>query len=84
MRADSFSMPTAMGDTMSCASGPAHFNAHGAGEASAARNEGRKAHAKRRLDSRQKGKHGRIAKKSREWVLLKKEGMRRQGREVRE
>ena len=31
---------------------------------------------------RQKGRRGKIAKKSREWVLLKKESMRRQGHEV--
>ena len=49
----------------------------------AARVEGRnKQHARRQIDSRQKGKKGRIAKKSREWIMIKKDHMRKQGREV--
>ena len=43
---------------------------------------GRKPHAKRKIDSRMKGRNGKISKKSREWVLLKKDAMRKQGREV--
>ena len=54
----------------------------GAPPPGAARNEGRKAHAKRKLDSRQKARRGKISKKSKEWILLKKEGMRKQGRDV--
>jgi 18S rRNA (guanine1575-N7)-methyltransferase len=79
-----FQMPCAMGgDAMSMVSGVApSVAAHQADGGAAARNESRKTHAKRKLDSRQKARHGRIAKKSREWILLKKEAMRKQGREV--
>ena len=38
--------------------------------------------AKRKLDSRQKARRGKISKNSREWILIKKEAMRKQGREV--
>ena len=43
---------------------------------------GRKQHARKKMDSRQKGRRGKIAKKSREWIALKKEAARRQGKEV--
>jgi 18S rRNA (guanine1575-N7)-methyltransferase len=81
---DRFSMPNALGqhDAMSTASSaPALLPAH-AGPATSARNEGRKPHAKRKMDSRQKGRQGKISKNSKEWVLLKKDAMRKQGREV--
>jgi len=47
----------------------------------AAFNEARKQHAKRRVDSRLKGK-GRGIKKTREWLLHKKEVQRSQGKDV--
>jgi len=82
---EGFRMPVALGehDAMSTASSaPAGMLPPHGGPATAARNEGRKPHAKRKLDSRQKAKRGKISKKSREWVLLKKEAMRKDGREV--
>ena len=70
-------------DAMSTASSaPRGLPRPPAGPATAARNEGRKAHAKRKLDSRQKARRGKISKNSREWILIKKEAMRKQGREV--
>lgn len=87
-----FRMPTAYGeaDAMSTAGMSAapsmmpSMAGEGPGQVggATARNEARKTHAKRKLDSRAKGRKGRIEKKSREWILLKKEAMRRQGREV--
>ena len=81
---EGFSMPMAMGqhDAMSTASSAPRGLPHPAGPATTARNEGRKAHAKRKLDSRQKARRGKISKNSREWILIKKEAMRKQGREV--
>lgn len=79
-----FSMPAAMGeDRMSCSTGGGlgGFGAPHEG-GSAARNEGRKKHARRKMDSREKGRQGKIAKKSREWINLKKEAARRQGKQV--
>ena len=78
-----FQMPTAQGvDTMSVAGSAAPSAFGGAQRGDAARNEARKTHAKRKLDSRTKARKGRISKKSREWILIKKEAMRKQGREV--
>ena len=79
---EGFSMPSALGDGMSTASSAPHGLRAG-GPQTAARNEGRKAHAKRKLDSREKARKGKIAKKSKEWIMIKKEAMRKQGREVR-
>ena len=81
---EGFSMPMAMGqhDAMSTASSAPRGLPSPAGPATTARNEGRKAHAKRKLDSRQKARRGKISKNSREWILIKKEAMRKQGREV--
>lgn len=77
-------MPVPMGeDAMSCAtSGAGLALGGGGGPQSAARNEGRKKHARRKMDSREKGRHGKIAKKSREWIAIKKDAARRQGKEV--
>ena len=70
---DGFAMPRALGeDSMSTASsapGRLPPPPHGA-PATAARNEGRKPHAKRKMDSRMKARKGKISKKSREWILL--------------
>jgi len=78
-----FAMPTPMGEErMSCSTGGGLGSFGAPHEGSAARNEGRKKHARRKMDSREKGKKGKIAKKSREWIGLKKEAARRQGKEV--
>ena len=47
-----------------------------------AANEGRKQHAKRRIDSRLKGNRRGQVKKTREWLVHKKEIQRAQGKEV--
>ena len=80
---DGFSMPVPMGeDTMSCSTaGGMGFGAPAA-TGSAVYNEGRKKHARRKMDSREKGRRGKIAKKSREWIAIKKDAARRQGKEV--
>jgi len=84
---EGFSMPTAMGlDTMSVG-GPSTAGGFGAGgpggaAGTTARNEGRKRHARRAMDSREKARKGKIAKKSREWIAIKKDAARRQGKEV--
>jgi len=78
---EGFTMPAAMGeDTMSV--GGASTAGGPTGPATAARYEGRKRHARRAMDSREKARKGKIAKKSREWIMLKKEAARRQGKEV--
>ena len=41
-----------------------------------------KKHARRKMDTREKSRHGKIAKKSAEWIAIKKEAHRRQGKEV--
>jgi len=81
---DGFTMPVAEGmDAMSTASAaPAGMGGFDSGPTHAARNEGRKQHARRKMDSRDKRRGGKIEKKSREWILLKKEAQRRHGREV--
>ena len=78
-------MPLPMGDdAMSCVTSGAGLALGGGGgsQLRAARNEDRKKHARRKMDSRGKGRHGKIAKKSREWIAIKKEAARRQGKEV--
>ncbi len=85
-----FSMPVALGDSDAMSVGGASTAASGLGAGAAgasagstsARNEGRKRHARRAMDSREKARKGKIAKKSREWIALKKEAARRQGKEV--
>ena len=81
---DSFSMPVALGqDAMSVGASTAGGGLGApSGPTSAARNEGRKRHARRAMDSREKSRKGKIAKKSREWIAIKKEAARRQGKEV--
>ena len=77
-------MPTALGeDAMSTAgtSAAGGLLQRETERSNAARNEGRQ-HAKRKQDSRQKGRNGKISKKSREWILIKKDNMRKNGREV--
>ena len=78
-----YHMPSPMGvDAMSTA-GTSAAGGHQMPNrpATGARNEGRQ-HAKRKQDSRQKGRNGKIAKKSREWIMIKKDNMRSHGREV--
>ena len=85
---ESFNMPRAMGeDVMSTASSAGHSRGTmppmGSGApATSAMQVGRKAHAKRKMSSKEKDRKGKIGKKSKEWILLKKEAMRKQGREV--
>ncbi len=75
---EGFTMPEAM-DT----DGGAAARAEPAQPQTHARNEGRsKPHARRKKTSREKARGGRVAKKSREWVLGKKEAQRRAGRDV--
>ena len=82
-----YKMPTAMGNDAMSTAGTSAFGGggpqqgQGQGQGSSARNEGR-VHAKRKQSSSQKSRHGKISKKSREWILIKKEGMRKNGREV--
>jgi 18S rRNA (guanine1575-N7)-methyltransferase len=78
-----YQMPTPMGEDAMSTAGASTAAGWGAAQHSgtAARNEGRQ-HAKRKIDSRAKGRRGKIAKKSKEWIMIKKDGMRRQGREV--
>ena len=84
-----FSMPTALGESDAMSVGGASSAASGlgggaadAGASSSVRNDGRKRHARRAMGSREKSRHGKIAKKSREWIALKKEAARRHGKEV--
>ena len=78
---DGFAMPVPMGaDAMSCAASSAAPPP--AQARNAARVEGRKKHARRKMDTREKSRHGKIAKKSAEWIAIKKEAHRRQGKEV--
>jgi len=82
---EGFSMPVALGEDGMSVGGPSTAGGLGAGPgapANAARNEGRKRHAKRAMDSREKARKGKISKKSRDWILLKKEAAKRQGKEV--
>ena len=66
------------------AASEAGVQAHLAGApATSAMQVGRKAHAKRKMSSKEKDRKGKIGKKSKEWILLKKEAMRKDGREVR-
>lgn len=80
-----FQMPTAAGDDVLSMAGASTVAGNGWGatqhSSNAVRNEGRQ-HAKRKMDSRTKSRHGKIAKKSREWIMIKKDNMRKHGREV--
>jgi 18S rRNA (guanine1575-N7)-methyltransferase len=77
---DGFSMPVPMGEdamstAMSTGGGPSRPS-HGV------QVDERKKHARRKMSSREKARGGKIAKKSREWILIKKDAARRQGKEV--
>lgn len=79
---EGFSMPTAIGEE---AQGhqPRHLGptAEAAERPCGARVESR-VHARRKMSSREKKLKGRVQKKSRDWVLSKKEAQRKAGKEV--
>ena len=80
---EGFAMPTAMGEEQagSSAGGSRSLGPPAQQPQREARVEGRR-HARKKMTSREKKRAGRIEKKSRDWVVAKKEAQRRAGKEV--